>query len=87
MTEVDDIAELMSEPPNGHNFGRCKGDGGWQPLETVDWGSHVEASPSVKRPVDPRKHGTIYPYVKRGCRCAPCRAAWAAYLKLRRRDG
>jgi hypothetical protein len=32
---LDDLEQLMSEPPHGHNHGRKRGmDGSWQTLET-----------------------------------------------------
>lgn len=78
--EFDFVEELMEEPPHGHNHGRKRGpEGAWIPLET----DHRD-SPSYKRNVDPRKHGTIYTYVKHKCRCTRCREAWSAYMKQRR---
>ena len=83
--ELDELADLMAEPPGGHNGGRRRtyegGDGikgfdGWQPLETGRFDI-----PSFKRYHEPRiedkvprQHGTRYTYQKVRCRCAVCRA-------------
>ena len=92
MSEFDDIAELMAEPPGGHNHGRERGaEGAWEPLESADWDSlHAFPVPihgeglSIKRPVDRRKHGTVYTYVKIKCRCEPCKRGWADYQRQHR---
>lgn len=39
---------------------------------------------TTRRP-KPIPHGTPNGYVNRGCRCSPCRRAWADYIGARRR--
>lgn len=68
---LDELAELMSEPPHGANHGRRRNDeGGWTPLETDDIKSR-------KRPPEMMRHGTVYAYRKQKCRCSFCRIAHA----------
>jgi hypothetical protein len=35
----------------------------------------------------PIEHGTVNGYSNRGCRCAPCKAAKAAYHQRRKQEG
>lgn len=35
-------------------------------------------------PLDDPRHGTPHAYTNLVCRCDPCRAAWAAYVRQRR---
>lgn len=72
--EDEDLAEIMAEPPAGHNHGWTRNQhGGWSGLETGE-------SLSRERPFVARDyHGRAYGYVKMKCRCVLCRAWKATY--------
>lgn len=91
---LEELAELMAEPPGGFNHGRRNGDPldgvydegqeDWVPLLVEDRGLV-----STKRyPVDSQsttdRHGTLYAYVKLRCRCGRCRLAMAEWKRNRR---
>lgn len=91
----DELAELMSEPPGGHNHGRKRGaEGGWRSLEEhfetalpyivddPEWGKGRRRK---KNPLEIR-HGTRHAYTVDRCRCEICRKANAEYIAAYRRS-
>jgi hypothetical protein len=77
-----DFEALMSEPPGGENHGRVRTDTGWRDLET---GETFSRSPAIREDIGSRtRHGTLYWYTKRECRCPLCRLARAEYDRARR---
>lgn len=40
---------------------------------------------TTERKPKPIPHGTVNGYVNRGCKCSPCRRAWADYIGARRK--
>jgi len=72
-SEADDLASLMSEPPNGDNHGWTRNDfGGWSDLETG------EPAGKAHYPFVPKNyHGRSYGYDRMKCRCILCRT-WKA---------
>jgi hypothetical protein len=91
---LDDLADLMAEPPGGHQYGRKRGtDGGWVDLDEVvasAYEEHLTLDPSehpYHRPVKPGDtiiHGSRSAYVNDRCRCDECRTANRAYIRARR---
>lgn len=64
----EDIVDLMSEPPHGHNHGRERAEsGGWRPLETP--GEELSNKHFIE---GPREHGTPYTANKIRCGCELC---------------
>lgn len=92
----DDLAELMTEPPGGHNHGRRRGEGGWVSLETngYDHGDLDEVIPDplfgqgrrLRRSSEGIPHGTFGGYTNHRCRCDLCRAANREHQRRRRRS-
>jgi hypothetical protein len=91
---LDDLADLMAEPPGGHQHGRKRGvDGGWVELDEVvaaAYEEHMTLDPQshpYHRPVKPEDtivHGTRSAYVNDRCRCDDCREANREYIRTRR---
>ena len=92
----DELAELMGEPPGGHNHGRKRGPGGgWISLEedlAAAYEEHLTIDPEQQpyhRPVKPAetiRHGALSAYKNDRCRCDLCRAANAEYVRRRRNN-
>lgn len=90
----DEWAELMSEPPGGHNHGRKRGaEGGWVPLDedlAQAYEAHLTVEPEPQayhrpsKPFDTIRHGTRAGYTNDGCRCEECRAAEREYRRTYR---
>lgn len=92
--DFDEWAELMAEPPGGHNHGKSRGNGVWVRLDedtarAFQADLSVEAEDDVyRRPVKPEEtivHGTLAAYNHDECRCSLCRAAMSTYRRLQRR--
>lgn len=84
----DELAELMEEPPGGHNHGRKRGmDGRWVSLETQDVAegelTYLIHDPEY-RDTQRYEHGTRSRYVHGDCRCGACRRANRDYMRARR---
>lgn len=84
----DELAELMSEPPGGHNHGRKRGEGGWVSLETFGFDEgdleYVVNDPLFRRRTrydSHAPHGTRSRYVNGRCRCEDCRRANREYIR------
>ena len=85
MSEFDDIADLMSEPPGGHvNYAEPVANGAGEPIH---WEGTQPRRVYLRpeKPSDTVRHGTAGAYQNDGCRCVKCRAGWAAYKRARRR--
>lgn len=85
---LDELAELMAEPPGGENHGRVRTEGGWRSLEP-DYSADL---PYLIHDPDYRnaqkyEHGTRSRYVADGCRCDECRRANREYMRARRSRG
>ena len=73
LAELDDLADLMAEPPvELHGRGRFNGPA-WRDLES---GEPSQFRPFVDRWSEDRpfQHGTAYAYNTHRCRCEECRA-------------
>lgn len=68
---LDDLAELMAEPPGGENHGRTRAGGGWLRLDRA---AHEMAEIGFEYFVDIEIHGTASTY-RAGCRCDSCKRA------------
>ena len=82
---TDDRALSVREaaPRRGERCALC--DGCADRVVVAGTGKFVRRTPFCHR-CSPR-HGTVLGYTQDGCRCAECRAAWAAYrAQLRARD-
>lgn len=82
---LDELAELMAEPPGGHNHGRVRTAGGWRSLEP-DYSQelpYIVHDPEY-RAIEKYRHGTRSRYVHGQCRCDKCRKANRDYFTRRR---
>lgn len=78
----DELAELMGEPPGGHNSGRVRSDrGAWHSLggDAVDV---IEMG--LESVIQTFVHGTRASY-NDGCRCPSCMRANRDYMRAYRR--
>ena len=79
MSEFDDIADLMAEPPGGHlDYSEPVANGAGEPIH---WEGTQPRRVYLRpqKPFDTIRHGTIGAYNNDRCRCGNCRAAYAAY--------
>jgi hypothetical protein len=93
--EVDEeLLDLISEPPGGHQYGRKRGlGGGWIPLNedlaaAYEEDLTVESAPQAyhrpTKPEDTIVHGTLSAYTNDRCRCDVCRKAMRDWKRSRR---
>ena len=82
---LDELAELMAEPPGGHlNYSEPAADGLGRPIESTGIRA-ARAYARPRKPFDTIRHGTASAYQNDECRCAEWGMAWAAYKRERRR--
>lgn len=84
---LDELAELMAEPPGGENHGRVRTEGGWRSLENAYEGAdlpYVIHDPEYRardRYETRAAHGTRTRYRHGPCRCLLCRQAERDYRR------